>query len=45
LINAGSAGIQRFSIDGHNMTIMANDYVPVVSIFIPCIQISKLTLW
>jgi FtsP/CotA-like multicopper oxidase with cupredoxin domain len=31
LINAGSMGIQRFSIDGHNMTVIANDFVPVVS--------------
>ena len=30
LINAGSEGLQRFSIDGHSMTIMANDFVPVV---------------
>lgn len=29
LINAGSAGIQRFSIDGHNLTVIANDFVPV----------------
>jgi FtsP/CotA-like multicopper oxidase with cupredoxin domain len=32
LINAGAEGIQRFSIDGHNMTVIANDFVPVVSI-------------
>jgi len=30
LINAGSEGIQRFSIDGHNMTVIANDFVPIV---------------
>lgn len=29
LINGGSEGLQRFSIDGHNMTVMANDFVPV----------------
>jgi len=29
LINAGAEGIQRFSIDGHNMTVIANDFVPV----------------
>ena len=29
LINAGSEGLQRFSIDGHNMTVIANDFVPV----------------
>ena len=29
LINAGSEGLQRFSIDGHSMTVMANDFVPV----------------
>lgn len=30
LINSGADGIQRFTIDGHNMTIIANDFVPVV---------------
>ena len=30
LINAGSEGLQRFTIDGHNMTVIANDFVPVV---------------
>lgn len=30
LINAGADGIQRFAIDGHKMTIIANDFVPVV---------------
>jgi len=30
LINSGSEGLQRFSIDGHNMTVIANDFVPVV---------------
>jgi FtsP/CotA-like multicopper oxidase with cupredoxin domain len=29
LINAGGEGIQRFTIDGHNMTVIANDFVPV----------------
>ncbi|KFX92691.1 hypothetical protein V490_05242 [Pseudogymnoascus sp. VKM F-3557] len=29
LINAGSEGTQRFTIDGHTMTVIANDYVPV----------------
>jgi FtsP/CotA-like multicopper oxidase with cupredoxin domain len=29
LINAGGEGLQRFSIDGHNLTIIANDYVPI----------------
>lgn len=29
LINAGAEGIQRFSIDGHTMTVMANDFVPI----------------
>ena len=32
LINAGSEGLQRFSIDGHELTIIANDFVPVVSL-------------
>lgn len=30
LINAGSEGNQRFSIDGHNLTVIANDFVPIV---------------
>ncbi|CAF9904739.1 hypothetical protein IMSHALPRED_000159 [Imshaugia aleurites] len=30
LINAGAEGIQKFSIDGHKMTIIANDFVPIV---------------
>lgn len=30
LINAGAEGIQKFSIDGHNLTVIANDFVPVV---------------
>lgn len=29
LINSGSEGIQRFSIDGLKMTVFANDFVPV----------------
>jgi FtsP/CotA-like multicopper oxidase with cupredoxin domain len=32
LVNGGAEAIQRFSIDGHNMTVIANDFVPVVSI-------------
>lgn len=30
LINTGAEGIQRFTIDNHTMTIIANDFVPVV---------------
>lgn len=30
LINSGSDGIQRFSIDQHTMTVIANDFVPIV---------------
>ncbi|KAL8897991.1 MAG: hypothetical protein Q9207_006921 [Kuettlingeria erythrocarpa] len=30
LINAGSEGMQRFTIDNHTMTVVAQDYVPVV---------------
>ncbi len=30
LINASGEGIQKFSIDGHKMTVMANDFVPIV---------------
>lgn len=29
LINGGAEGMQRFTIDNHTMTVMANDYVPV----------------
>ncbi|UKZ82511.1 hypothetical protein TrVFT333_010300 [Trichoderma virens FT-333] len=29
LMNTGSAALQRFSIDGHNMTVIANDFVDV----------------
>ncbi|KAH6605312.1 laccase [Trichoderma cornu-damae] len=29
LVNSGSAGLQRFSIDGHRMTVVANDFVDV----------------
>lgn len=29
LINAGAEGIQKFSIDGYTLTIIANDFVPV----------------
>lgn len=31
LINAGAEAIQRFTIDGHSMTVIANDFVPIVS--------------
>ncbi|TVY80676.1 oxidoreductase ptaK [Lachnellula suecica] len=30
LINAGAEAIQKFSIDGHTMSIIANDFVPIV---------------
>lgn len=29
LINSGAEGVQRFTIDGHNFTVIANDFVPV----------------
>ncbi|KAI1634742.1 multicopper oxidase-domain-containing protein [Biscogniauxia mediterranea] len=29
-INSGSEGTQRISIDGHNMTVIANDFTPIV---------------
>ncbi|PTB41600.1 uncharacterized protein TrAFT101_009790 [Trichoderma asperellum] len=29
LINSGAEGLQRFSIDGHKMTVIANDFVDV----------------
>jgi FtsP/CotA-like multicopper oxidase with cupredoxin domain len=31
LINAGAEGIQRFSIDQHTLTVIANDLVAIVS--------------
>lgn len=30
LINGGAEGIQKFSIDGYNLTVIANDFVPLV---------------
>ena len=30
LINAGTEGLQRFTLDGHKMTVIANDFVPIV---------------
>ena len=30
LINSGIQAIQKFSIDNHNMTVIANDFIPVV---------------
>lgn len=30
LINAGAEGTQKFSIDGHTMTVIANDFVPII---------------
>lgn len=29
LVNTGSEGVQRFSLDGHNLTVIANDFVEV----------------
>ncbi|CAG8974793.1 hypothetical protein HYALB_00000405 [Hymenoscyphus albidus] len=29
LINTGADALQRFSIDGHNMTVVSNDFVPI----------------
>ena len=29
LINTGAEGLQKFSIDSHNLTVIANDYVPI----------------
>ncbi|EXJ66009.1 uncharacterized protein A1O5_10986 [Cladophialophora psammophila CBS 110553] len=29
LINAGAEGLQKFTIDSHTMTVIANDFVPV----------------
>jgi FtsP/CotA-like multicopper oxidase with cupredoxin domain len=30
LLNTGAEGLQRFSIDGHDLTVIANDFVPIV---------------
>ena len=30
LINAGAEALQRFSIDNHTLTVIANDFVPIV---------------
>ncbi|CAD6594145.1 MAG: hypothetical protein ASARMPRED_008719 [Alectoria sarmentosa] len=30
LINSGIAAIQKFSIDNHKMTVIANDFIPIV---------------
>lgn len=30
LINAGAEAVQKFSIDNHNLTVMAYDFVPIV---------------
>ncbi|KAF4632077.1 hypothetical protein G7Y89_g6052 [Cudoniella acicularis] len=30
LINAGAEGVQKFTVDGHNMTVIANDFVPII---------------
>ena len=29
LINSGAQGIQKFSIDGHNLTVISNDFIPL----------------
>jgi FtsP/CotA-like multicopper oxidase with cupredoxin domain len=29
LINSGAEGLQYFSIDGHTMSVIANDFVPI----------------
>ncbi|KAK4139513.1 laccase-2 [Dichotomopilus funicola] len=30
IVNAGASALQTFSVDGHNLTVIANDFVPVV---------------
>ncbi|KAG7287764.1 hypothetical protein NEMBOFW57_007279 [Staphylotrichum longicolle] len=30
IINAGASALHTFSVDGHNLTVIANDFVPVV---------------
>jgi FtsP/CotA-like multicopper oxidase with cupredoxin domain len=30
LTNAGAEAIQKFTLDGHNMTVIANDFVPII---------------
>lgn len=29
LVNAGAEGVQHFTIDNHNMTVIMNDFVPI----------------
>jgi FtsP/CotA-like multicopper oxidase with cupredoxin domain len=29
LINTSAEGMQKFTIDGHNFTVIANDFVPI----------------
>jgi FtsP/CotA-like multicopper oxidase with cupredoxin domain len=29
LINTSGEGMQKFTIDGHNFTVIANDFVPI----------------
>lgn len=39
LINTGADATQQFSIDGHAMTVIANDFVPVeVNTGLPCMM-------
>ena len=30
IVNTGAEGIQKFSIDNHTLTVVANDFIPVV---------------
>jgi FtsP/CotA-like multicopper oxidase with cupredoxin domain len=45
LINAGAEAIQKFSIDGHSLTVMAVDFVPVqpYTTFVYDLRIHRLT--
>ena len=37
LVNTGADGAQQFAIDGHTMTVVANDFVPVKVLYHPCL--------
>lgn len=30
IVNSGASAFQTFSVDGHNLTVIANDFVPIV---------------
>lgn len=40
LVNTGAAAIQKFSIDGHNMTVIAYDFVPIEPITLQIVTLA-----